>query len=78
LPPINVTLDEKYYGTYDKMKERFPSDIPSLLHCKSLRIEGNVCFGESITIRGDVTISNKSSTQAVITDGTVIERDIVF
>lgn len=78
LPPIKITLDKNYYGTYDKMKERFPSDIPSLLHCKSLCIEGDVCFGAHSTINGEVTISNKSEKQVCIPDGSIIDSNVTY
>jgi UTP--glucose-1-phosphate uridylyltransferase len=78
LPPINVTLDEKYYGKYDFMKKRFPSGVPSLVDCKSLTIEGDLLFEGGVKITGDVRITNTSDKQVVIPDGTVIENDINY
>lgn len=78
LPPVNVSLDSNFYGKYDQIKERFPSGIPSLIHCESLTLRGDIVFGKDITITGTITLSNTSGKQVTIPDGTIIEKDIVF
>ena len=77
LPPIVVHLDEKYYGTYHQMKERF-AEPPSLLHCKSLSVEGDVRFGVNVRIKGEAAIKNRSGKQVFIQDGAVIEKEVDF
>jgi len=77
LPPIVINLDEKFYGTYAKLKKRFPA-VPSLVQCKSLTIEGDVLFGKDVTIKGDVSIRNRSGKQVFIEAGARIEGDLEF
>lgn len=75
---IKIDLDPKYYGKIDHFDERFNNGIPSLTDCESLTIKGDVRFENNVTIKGRVVITNKGKTQAVIKEGTVVEKDIVF
>jgi len=78
LPPMTVSLDERYYKKYHDMKPHFPHGAPSLIECKSLTIEGDILFGKDITLRGEVTLKNNSGSQVIIPDGSIIEKDIAF
>lgn len=75
---IQIDLDPKYYGKIDHFDERFNSGIPSLTDCESLTIKGDVRFENNVTIKGRVVIINKGKTQAVIEEGTVVEKDLIF
>jgi UTP--glucose-1-phosphate uridylyltransferase len=75
---IQVDLDPKYYGKIDLFDERFPSGIPSLTNCESLIIKGDVRFESNVAIRDKIVITNKGKTQAVIKEGTVVEKDLIF
>ncbi len=75
---IEVNLDPTFYGKIDLFDQRFPDGVPSLVHCKSLRVEGDVCFQRNVTIKGNVTIKNKGMNQAEIQSGTVVEGDMSF
>lgn len=55
LPAIDIQLDSKYYKLIDAFEQRIPSP-PSLVNCKSLRVEGDVHFGDEITCRDEVTL----------------------
>lgn len=54
--PPKVELDERYYGSIDKMQSRFARGVPSLSGCKELTIEGDVSFGEEVICEGRVHI----------------------
>ncbi|MBW2603062.1 MAG: UTP--glucose-1-phosphate uridylyltransferase [Deltaproteobacteria bacterium] len=75
---IRVDLDSKYYGKIDLFDERFPKGVPSLTNCESLTIKGDVRFESNIAVRGKIVIKNKGKTQAVIKEGTVVEKDLIF
>jgi UTP--glucose-1-phosphate uridylyltransferase len=75
---ITVTLDPKYYGKIDGFDERFSEGIPSLIHCDALTIYGDVRFEKNVTIRGSVVIKNTGESQAIIKQGSVIDKDVVL
>jgi UTP--glucose-1-phosphate uridylyltransferase len=78
LGDIKIDLDDRYYRKIDQLQERFPHGVPSLVDCKSLKVEGNVYFGRGIMIKGDVTITNPLSKQVSIPEGAVIDKDLLF
>jgi len=63
---MNVRLDPRFYGTLDKLKERFPDGAPSLVECESLSVNGDVVFGKDIVITGQTSIINTTGKQAFI------------
>ncbi len=75
---IRIELDDGYYKRIDQLKERLPYHCPSLIDCRSLRIEGNVSFGRDVVIRGDVDIVSHPSKKVSIPDGTVINADLLL
>lgn len=75
---IQVDLDPKYYGKIDLFDERFSSGVPSLTNCESLTIKGDVRFESNVAIRGKIVITNQGKTQAVIKEGAVVEKDLIF
>lgn len=66
-----VDLDSDYYKFVNDLEARFP-ELPSFLNCTKLSIEGDVVFGKDITLRGDVTIINKSGQQVQIPSGATL------
>jgi UTP--glucose-1-phosphate uridylyltransferase len=75
---ITIALDPKYYGKIDAFDERFSEGIPSLIDCNSLTIDGDVRFEKNVTIRGRVVIKNNGESQAVIKQGSVIDKDVIL
>ncbi|MDT8323941.1 MAG: UTP--glucose-1-phosphate uridylyltransferase [Bacteroidota bacterium] len=73
LPHLDVVLDKKYYKFVSQLKERFPAGAPSLLHCASLRIEGDARFGSGVLCRGDVHIRVPEGEIRRIDNNTVLE-----
>lgn len=55
-PAPEVTLDPRYYSTYQDFSQRFLV-IPSLINCRSLVIEGDVYFREPMVLEGDVRLT---------------------
>jgi UTP--glucose-1-phosphate uridylyltransferase len=77
-PLPKIELDSKFYGKIDRFEKRFPDGVPSLAECNFLKIEGDIRFESSVIVRGSVCIKNTQPTQAVIRQGTVIDRDLEF
>ncbi len=75
---IKIKLDPKFYGKIDNFDQRFADGVPSLVDCYSLTIEGDVLFEKDVKIKGSVTIKNTQPFQAVIKEGTVINRDLIL
>jgi UTP--glucose-1-phosphate uridylyltransferase len=75
---IRIDLDPKYYGKIDIFDERFPNGVPSLTDCDSLTINGDVRFESDVVVKGRVVIENNGKTQAVISKGSVIEKNLMF
>jgi UTP--glucose-1-phosphate uridylyltransferase len=75
---ITIALDPKYYGKIDGFDERFSEGIPSLIDCDSLTIYGDVRFEKNVTIKGGVVIKNNGQSQAVIKQGSVIDKDVIL
>ena len=77
-PKIDLNLDPKYYGKMDLFDQRFMGEVPSLIECESLNVQGDVLFEKNVSIKGRVVIKNLGKTQAVVREGTVIENDLIF
>ena len=75
---ITIALDTKYYGKIDGFDERFSEGTPSLIDCDSLTIDGDVRFEKNVTIKGGVVIKNNGESQAIIKQGSVIDRDVIL
>ncbi|GBU22039.1 UTP--glucose-1-phosphate uridylyltransferase [Fibrobacteres bacterium R8-0-B4] len=73
---MNVLLEPRFYGTLDKLKERFPAGAPSLVECESLSVFGDVKFGKDIVITGHTSIINTADKQAFIDDGTRLTGEV--
>ena len=52
--------------------------IPSLIDCEFLTIKGDVFFEKNVTIKGRVTITNTSKSQATIKADAVIDSDLIL
>ncbi len=74
--PPQVDLDPRFYGTYDRLRARFPQGAPSMVNCASLRIEGDVIFGRDIRLEGHVVITNERPEARILADGQVIRGDL--
>jgi UTP--glucose-1-phosphate uridylyltransferase len=70
-----IELDNNFYKTVEQLKNHF-REVPSLIQCNSLKIEGNVLFGKEVYIVGDVTI--KSQEKERISDAILNNEDVTF
>jgi UTP--glucose-1-phosphate uridylyltransferase len=75
---IKIRLDPNFYGKIDLLEERFKEELPSLVNCESLNIEGDVYFEGEVTIKDSVSIKNSHSSPAIIKKGTVVDQDLIF
>ena len=65
----HVELDDRFYQFIDQIEARFPHGPPSLIRCRSLTVNGPYTFGDSVTVEGDVALTNESDRPIVIPDG---------
>jgi UTP--glucose-1-phosphate uridylyltransferase len=73
---MDVKLDPRFYGTLDRLKQRFPDGAPSLAECESLRVSGDVRFGKGVAVKKRTSIANTKDAQAVISDGACLTGEI--
>lgn len=73
--PPDVQLDPAYYGRFEDMRARFPYGAPSLAHCDSLQVVGDVRFGRGVIIEGNVTLEAGGDTPLYIADGTELSDE---
>lgn len=67
-----VQLDQRYYKFGPDIARHFPHGIPSLVGCRSLKVEGRVIFGKNIVIKGNVSLVVKDADEHYIPDNTVL------
>ncbi|MCB5223581.1 MAG: UTP--glucose-1-phosphate uridylyltransferase [Candidatus Cloacimonadaceae bacterium] len=73
IPPIE--LDQRYYGNIDQLLERFKEGVPSLTGCKSLKVTGDISFGEDVICEGDVSLVAQTP---VFVKSKLLSGEIVF
>ncbi len=54
--PPTISLDPRFFKFLDALDRRFPTGPPSLAGCTSLKITGDVTFGEGVVVEGEVAI----------------------
>merc|ERR1712070_1062913 len=69
--PPTIKLDDAYKFV-DAMETLIPNGSPSLIGCKSMKIEGkNIEFaGKGVVVKGEVTFVNSGEEKKVVADGT--------
>lgn len=75
---VKIKLDPAYYGSVDQLNARFSDGVPSLVNCKSLTIEGDVAFEKNVRLEEEVLIKNTQKSQALVKEGTCINKNIIF
>ena len=63
----------KAYAHIGPFEQRFPHGVPSIRHCTSLRVEGDVTFGADVVCTGDVRVTADVRS---IPDGAHLEGDV--
>ena len=74
---IKITLDSKYYGKIDEFDTRF-RQIPSLMDCEALTVQGDVVFDANITIKGQVRIINRRPRPVILEKDQTLTEDLIF
>ncbi|MEA2364169.1 MAG: UTP--glucose-phosphate uridylyltransferase [Thermoleophilaceae bacterium] len=64
-----VKLDERYYKLLADFEARFAGGPPSLRECRRLEVDGDVSFGRSVAVKGEVRLEGPLS----VPDGAVLE-----
>ena len=69
---LYINLDPTHYKKVDDFDERFSEEVPSLIDCQELIVEGDFKFGANVKIKGKVKLVNKESEQKIIPDGEIL------
>lgn len=72
--PPDVVMDDNY-KLVDSIEE---IGMPSLIGCRTLKIQGLVSFAEGVVFEGDVTIENPHATRVVIESGHYADTALQF
>lgn len=75
---IHIDLDADYFGKIDQFDNRFQGGVPSLVECESLTVRGDVRFEGGVRIVGRIAITNTRQNQSVVTEGSIVDRDLTF
>jgi len=67
--PPNIKLDGRYKFV-DALETLIPNGAPSLLHCDSLEIEGEVVLAKGVVFKGAVVIKNSGAGPETLVAGT--------
>jgi UDP-N-acetylglucosamine pyrophosphorylase len=73
-PPL-IKLDDRYKFV-DAMDTMIPNGVPSLIGCKSLKIEGPIEFAAGVIIKGDVKIVAAGDEKKTVAAGTYENQDV--
>ena len=71
----SIELDDRYYGKIEQLLERFRDGVPSLTGCSSLKITGDISFGEDVICEGKVSLSTE---RPIHLKSRLLTGDIVF
>lgn len=74
--PPEVQLDKDHFGLIDDFDRRFASGPPSLRGADRLLVNGDVCFGADVVVRGSVQIDAPIG-GLTVESGTVLDADAV-
>jgi UTP--glucose-1-phosphate uridylyltransferase len=77
-PMPQIKLDPRFYKNIEAFLARFPHGAPSLLHCDSLEIEGDILFEGGVTLKGNVRLSTSKPGQGRIAPGATIEGEHIL
>ncbi len=67
--PPRIELDG-HYKLVDQLDAATPDGPPSLVNCDSLTVKGPIIFGPNVVITGQVILTNKADTPAILPPGT--------
>lgn len=70
-----IQLDSTHYKLIGEMELRFPYGAPSLIHCDSLNVSGDITFGREVVIEGAVQLTCPPNEQLKIEHGAHFAQD---
>jgi UTP--glucose-1-phosphate uridylyltransferase len=73
-PPV-VRLDERFFKLIDEFDRRFPTGPPSLRHCSSFVVEGDISFAAGVVVEGDAVVRTEGS-EAAVAGGSVVTGEV--
>lgn len=73
--PPQIDLDGNY-KLVDQLEAALADGVPSLIKCRSLKVEGPVRFSSGVKIEGEVAIKNGSSTPSAVPAGTIRDTKV--
>ena len=76
--PPNVALDPTYYKLIDNMEALLGENIPSLMNCGALTVQGPVNFDENVILQGQVTIINAHGEPRTVPTGTYVDQTLTL
>lgn len=76
--PPNIFLDGAHYKLVDQLDRCFPDEVPSLLGCDLLEINGPVEFASGVILRGQVKFENANADRATIAPGTYEDTTVIL
>ncbi len=69
---LYINLDPTHYKKVDDFDERFDEEVPSLIDCQELIVEGDFKFGANVKIKGKVKLVNEKNEQKIIPEGEIL------
>jgi UTP--glucose-1-phosphate uridylyltransferase len=77
-PLLRIALDPAYFTHYDDFRARFPEGPPSLRHCTSLNVTGDVLFGGGVKCEQDVAVGNSGRGQKRVPGNTTLRGRVAL
>lgn len=68
-PPI-LELDKAHHKMVDGLETLISQGVPDLLHCKRLKVHGNLSFAPGVVLEGQVSFETHAAKGAVVPSGT--------
>jgi UTP--glucose-1-phosphate uridylyltransferase len=71
--PPDVSLDPRHFRVVNDLDARFALGTPSLIDCTHFTVKGDFAFGESVVVRGEVTLENPNTDQQFVPSRSLLE-----
>jgi UDP-N-acetylglucosamine pyrophosphorylase len=71
--PPDVSLDPRHFRVVNDLDARFALGTPSLIECTHFTVKGDFAFGESVVVRGEVTLENPNPEQQFVPSRSLLE-----
>jgi len=73
--PPTIKLDD-LYKFVDAMDTLIPNGVPSLVGCKSMKVQGSLEFAAGVVVQGDVVFKNSGSEKKTVAAGTYKDQTV--